>query len=100
MATQTTTHTGHTLETENDLRVGADKVHTKPLWEQMARLNPPLPNPTCIPHIWRYNDVRPILIRAGELISEKQAERRVLMLTNPARGMYGCCTSYGHLPLN
>jgi gentisate 1,2-dioxygenase len=89
MAAQTVTLSNqqeHTLKTEDDLRAGAEKVHTKPLWEQMARLNPPLPNPTCVPHIWRYNDVRPILLRAGDLISEKQAERRVLMLTNPARG--------------
>jgi gentisate 1,2-dioxygenase len=30
--------------------------------------------------------VRPYLVRAGELVKEKDAERRVLMLVNPARG--------------
>jgi gentisate 1,2-dioxygenase len=62
--------------------------HTKPLWAQMAKLNPPLPNPTAIPHVWKYNEIRPHLLRAGDLITEKQAERRVLMLINPARSMY------------
>jgi gentisate 1,2-dioxygenase len=60
--------------------------HTKPLWAQMNRLNPPLPNPTAIPHVWRYDEIRPHLLHAGELITEKQAERRVAMLVNPARG--------------
>jgi gentisate 1,2-dioxygenase len=75
-------------------------THTLPLWAQMAKLNPPEPNPTCIPHIWRYNDLKPYLLRAGELISEKQAERRVLMLVNPAReAPYTTDTLYGGLQL-
>jgi gentisate 1,2-dioxygenase len=59
---------------------------TKPLWAQMARYNPPLPNPKSIPFIWRYDEIRPYLIRAANLVTEKQAERRVLMLVNPAMG--------------
>ena len=61
--------------------------HLKPLWLQMARLNPPLPNPTCKPFLWRYSAIRPSLLRAGEVVPEDQAERRVLMLVNPAQGM-------------
>ncbi|KEQ92080.1 hypothetical protein AUEXF2481DRAFT_69226 [Aureobasidium subglaciale EXF-2481] len=64
---------------------GLDDTHVKPLWAQMTRLNPPLPDPQTIPHVWRYNEIRPQLIQAGHLITEKQAERRVLMLVNPAR---------------
>lgn len=65
---------------------GLQATHTKPLWAQMTKLNPPEPNPTAIPHVWKYDEIRPQLLRAGELITEKQAERRVLMLINPARG--------------
>jgi gentisate 1,2-dioxygenase len=61
-------------------------THTLPLWAQMEKLNPHSPNPSTIPHVWRYDELRPHLLRAGDLISEKQAERRVLMLVNPARG--------------
>jgi hypothetical protein len=68
------------------LLANLESKHTKPLWAQMNRLNPPLPNPTAIPHVWKYDDIRPHLLRAGELITEKQAERRVAMLVNPARG--------------
>lgn len=64
----------------------AETAHTKPLWLQMARLNPPLPNPKCTPYLWRYSDIRPTLLEAGELVPEHQAERRVLMLVNPSRG--------------
>ena len=63
-------------------------THTLPLWAQMEKLNPPAPNPSTIPYVWRYDELRPHLLRAGDLISEKQAERRVLMLVNPARGKY------------
>ena len=93
MATTTKTITeAHTNgvqpQTEDELLAQAEKLNTKPLWKQMARLNPPLPDPKCIPNKWQYDDIRPSLIRAGELVSEKQAERRVLMLINPARGMW------------
>lgn len=70
----------------HDLLEALQAHHTKPLWAQMAKLNPPRPNPTAIPHVWKYDDIRPHLLRAGELITEKQAERRVLMLVNPTRG--------------
>lgn len=62
--------------------------NTLPLWTQMTRLNPPEPNPTTVPFIWKYQSIRPSLLRAGELITEKQAERRVLMLINPTRGTF------------
>lgn len=60
-------------------------ANTLPLWEQMTKLNPPAPNPTCIPHLWKYDEIQPHLIKAGELVTEDQAERRVLMLINPQR---------------
>ncbi|KAL8345870.1 hypothetical protein RB601_005776 [Gaeumannomyces tritici] len=63
----------------------AESNHTKPLWLQMSRLNPPLPNPRCTPFLWKYADIRPTLIGAGTLVGEAQAERRVLMLVNPSR---------------
>ncbi|KAH8886265.1 RmlC-like cupin [Thozetella sp. PMI_491] len=74
--------------------------HTKPLWTQMTRLNPPLPNPQCVPHVWEFEKIRPALLKAGELVTEKQAERRVLMLVNPARDApYTTDTIYGGLQL-
>lgn len=73
-------------EATRQLLNAAEENYTKPLWTQMAKLNPPLPNPKSVPHVWEYKRIRPQLLQAGELVTEKQAERRVLMLTNPARG--------------
>jgi len=73
------------IQTADQLIEAIKATHTAPLWAQMAQLNPPAPNPQTVPHVWPYDTVRPYLLRAGDLITEKQAERRVLMLTNPAR---------------
>jgi gentisate 1,2-dioxygenase len=100
---RTNGHTnGHHKDTDSAEKLISElpSTHTLPLWAQMAKLNPPEPNPTCIPHIWRYEQLRPYLLRAGELISEKQAERRVLMLINPAReAPYTTDTLYAGLQL-
>ncbi|KFZ11098.1 hypothetical protein V501_04899 [Pseudogymnoascus sp. VKM F-4519 (FW-2642)] len=77
-----------------------EKQNTKPLWAQMSKLNPPLPNPTAKPHLWNFEKIRPHLLRAGEQITEKQAERRVLMLVNPERvAPYTTDTLYAGLQL-
>ncbi len=62
---------------------------TSPLWNQMKRMNPPLPKPTAVPYVWRYDELRPYLLRAGDLVKDKEAERRVLLLKNPNGGKYG-----------
>ncbi len=54
-----------------------------PLWEHLARLVAPEPQSACVPALWRYDELRPLLLEAGDLISAKEAERRVLVLENP-----------------
>jgi gentisate 1,2-dioxygenase len=54
-----------------------------PLWESMAQLVPPQPSSPARGHLWRYGEVRSHLLRAGELVSAAEAERRVLILENP-----------------
>src|SRR5262245_55187007 len=58
--------------------------HLKPLWEVLHSLVPDRPQPKCVPTLWRFADIRPALLEAGELISAKEATRRVLILENPA----------------
>ena len=55
-----------------------------PLWEVLRDLVPREPNTQCVPAIWHFKDVRPFVAEAGELITAKEAERRVLVLENPA----------------
>ena len=64
-----------------------DKTSTAPLWEVLARIIPPEPTPETVAALWRYDELRPLLLEAGGLLTEKEAERRVLVLENPgARG--------------
>jgi gentisate 1,2-dioxygenase len=87
------------LQTSEELVEALQATNTAPLWAQMQRLNPPAPNPQTIPHVWSYDHIRPFLVKAGQLITEKQAERRVLMLENPGRGellIISHCVSTNH----
>jgi gentisate 1,2-dioxygenase len=52
----------------------------------MSKMVPPHPNPAAVPASWKYADVRPSLMEAGDIIDAEEAERRVLMLVNPAMG--------------
>ena len=55
-------------------------LNARPLWERTQRMGPGTP---AVPTIWRYTDMRPQLVRAIDLITAKEAERRVFMLENP-----------------
>ena len=57
--------------------------HLTPLWEVLHRLVPPRPEPACLPHQWKYADVRPFVERSGEVITAEEAVRRVLIFENP-----------------
>jgi gentisate 1,2-dioxygenase len=54
-----------------------------PLWEVLAALVTPKPRSPAQAHRWTYADARDYLLRAGDLISAAQAERRVLIMENP-----------------
>lgn len=68
------------------------KMHMEPLWSRMSAMVPPSPNPACQPYLWRYSDCLPYLSQAGSLVTETMAERRVLMLVNPAMSTYTLCS--------
>src|SRR5262245_53740905 len=59
-------------------------LHLSPLCEQLHALVPPQPNTPCAAAHWRYDALRPHLMRAGTIISAAEAVRRVLVLENPA----------------
>jgi gentisate 1,2-dioxygenase len=60
-----------------------DPHHLTPLWEVLHALVPKQPNTPCAPALWKYDEVRPFLMRAGEAITAEEAVRRVLILENP-----------------
>ena len=61
-----------------------DLKNAAPLWEVLAQLVTPVPAVACVPSHWRYADMRPLVMEGGSLITAAQAERRVVVLENPA----------------
>lgn len=74
------------IKNEEQLVEALQPLDVSPLWAQMKRLNPPAPSPKTVPFVWDYDTIKPYLEKAGQVVTEKQAERRVLMLVNPTRG--------------
>jgi len=66
--------------------------HLTPLWEVLGALVPPQPRSPVAAHLWRYQDVREQVMAAGRLITAEEAERRVLILENPALRGQSCIT--------
>jgi gentisate 1,2-dioxygenase len=60
-----------------------DRDHLTPLWEVLGKLVPREPTSPCVPALWPYGAVRPLLLEAGRLVTAAEAERRVLVLENP-----------------
>jgi len=59
-----------------------------PLWPMLrAALPHDKPTRRTEPIIWRYRDIRPELLKAGDLMPIERAERRVLALANPGLGL-------------
>jgi len=61
-----------------------EKKGTAPLWQVLSRIIPAQPTPEALPVLFRYDELRPLLREAGELLTAHEAERRVLILENPA----------------
>jgi gentisate 1,2-dioxygenase len=60
-----------------------DKKNMTPLWMVLNGLITPEPKSRCRPIGWKFSDIRESMIEAGNLITAKEAERRVLILENP-----------------
>ncbi len=59
-----------------------------PLWPSLRGVLPyGKPTRHTKPVLWKYADIRPNLLRAGELAPIEKAERRVLVLCNPGLGL-------------
>jgi gentisate 1,2-dioxygenase len=69
-------------------RQGLNEKNLVALWPLMRSALPHnKPDRRTQPVVWRYRDIRPDLIKAGELAPIEKAERRVLALANPGLGL-------------
>src|ERR1700686_1839789 len=60
------------------------KFDMAPLWKVMKSVVTKEPVTRCAPVIWHYDDVKSLVMESGGLISAEEAQRRVLILENPA----------------
>ena len=75
-------------ELPRDYRDAMSLAGVAPLWPMMRNLLPHgRPHATSKSHCWSFAHVRPLLLRAGELTPVERAERRVLVLSDPGRGL-------------
>ena len=75
--------TGPDAARRNDYYRRLDPHAMAPLWEVLGDLVTPSPASRCRPACWRYADIRSLLLESGDIISAREAERRVLVLENP-----------------
>src|SRR6202049_767832 len=60
------------------------KKDMAPLWKVMGSVVTKEPVTRCQPHVWHYDDVKALVLESGGLITAEEAQRRVLVLENPA----------------
>lgn len=69
-------------------RDGLSERAMVPLWPLMRDALPyDKPHRSCSPHVWKWSEVRPNLLKAGDYTPIEKAERRVLILANPGMGL-------------
>jgi len=59
------------------------KFNMAPLWEVLKDLVTKEPKTSLQPTVWKFGDVKRLMLEAGDVISAEEAERRVLVLENP-----------------
>jgi gentisate 1,2-dioxygenase len=90
MSTDAAPALGRIEDLPQDYRDAMTAANLVPLWPAMRALLPHgAPRPRTLPTHWRYEAIRPLLLRAGDLTPIEKAERRVLVLSNPGHGLDG-----------
>jgi gentisate 1,2-dioxygenase len=70
-----------------ELYRGFEKELLVPLWTEIGDLMPTHPHSRALPHVWRWNGLRELAERAGNLVPVgRGGERRAIALANPGLG--------------
>jgi gentisate 1,2-dioxygenase len=86
MSTMTTGTAGPKHNLQSVRQAYYDKIakyDMAPLWEVLRNVVTKEPVSRCAPAIWKFADIKRLMLEAGEVISTEEAERRVLILENP-----------------
>ena len=74
-------------ETETNLHNAFDDLSAYPWWEIQDVYEPQEPMVKEKAHLWRFADFEPLLIEAARTVSHELADRRGIVLRNPANDM-------------
>jgi gentisate 1,2-dioxygenase len=70
-----------------DLYRGFEQELLVPLWTEIGDLMPAHPRSRAVPHLWRWDNLRRLAARAGEIVPVgRGGERRAIALANPSLG--------------
>ncbi len=70
-----------------ELYRGFEQELLVPLWTEISDLMPTQPRSRAVPHLWRWDNLRELAARAGELVPVgRGGERRAIALANPSLG--------------
>src|SRR5579875_61218 len=70
-----------------ELYRGFERQLLVPLWTEIGDLMPAHPRSRAVPHLWRWEDLRTLAAKAGELVPVgRGGERRAIALANPGLG--------------
>ena len=64
------------------------------LWTVANSIEPWHPQPTSLPQLWSYKAMRPLVLKALDLVSPEKAGRRVIALENPGRKGTSACVGW------
>lgn len=85
-ASEGTNQPEHTAELAALYR-GFESESLVPLWTEIGDLMPSAPRSQAVPHLWRWERLRPMAEQAGELVPVgRGGERRAIALANPGLG--------------
>lgn len=72
----------HEIQDKDNYIAALPGYNVDPLWKSTTVV-PRKPSPAASTVLWKYSDLRPLMLSAARLINGQEAQRRVLILTNP-----------------
>ncbi len=69
-------------------------LNTDALWTIANAIEPWEPKPTSIPMLWKYKDLRELVIQSADLVKPEEAGRRVVYFANKGRTETGACVGW------
>lgn len=71
-----------------------EALNTAALWTVANKIEPWHPQPTSMPMLWRYRDLRDHVLRSLELVTPEKAGRRVIYLSNSGRREFSAAVGW------